>query len=174
MTLCRGSAQPVSTATIKIPHVTGPVSKPAQTYSQNQVKIRWIKQKKCFFVVKLHKIIHFKDCNEELILEGKNEGENIMSVNNNAHRHTLSFTLLLIPLRHKWHHSVWWQRTTVPAMKASQSGRRSKKQVHTGAFCLLFACITWPRFCVMFTLKDKTWGSFMKSDLCPTFFFFWR
>lgn len=51
-------------------------------------------------------------------------------------------------------------------------GRRSKKQVYTGAFCLLFACITWPRFCVMFTLKDKTWGSFMKSDLCPTFFFF--
>lgn len=95
-----------------------------------------------------------------------------MSVNNNAHRHTLSFTLLLIPLRHKWHHSVWWQRTTVPAMKASQSGRRSKKQVYAGAFCLLFACITWPRFCVMFTLKDKTWGSFMKSDLCPTFFFF--
>lgn len=89
-------------------------------------------------------------------------------------RHTQTRTFfhsLFTPLKRKWHHPVWWQRATVPATRGSQSGlalvQRSKK--HTGGFCLLFACITWPWFCVMFTLKDNMCRSFLKWPL-PAFF----
>lgn len=89
-------------------------------------------------------------------------------------RHTQTRTFfhsLFTPLKRKWHHPVWWQRATVPTTRGSQSGlalvQRSKK--HTGGFCLLFACITWPWFCVMFTLKDNMCRSFLKWPL-PYFF----